>query len=321
VRNVNPSRLGLSLLTASALVVGTMTAADGAPTLRPGAARPVVFKRSALKLAARPRTTLTATEKAQVRAAIDKALEQFVKDKDARKFIAAGSTLGLRGEAAAVYQAAASELASTAPQQGAGGATAAGSAQTAGVAPPTYSIEAGEVVSATFNNPCAGDVVLSFTVKNSGAKPANGVTPRLVVDLSRTEPWAGHASAWVNLPSLAPGASATVQVPALSHRAASSNGACPTGDVIAVPTFVNVGPKSEYRLRIVLRTDGADATLSSGLFMSPEVAAGAGSGSGNGSGGGGIPGWLGGLLGGSGGCRTGQKRCGNVCVPASHGCR
>jgi len=255
-------------------IVGVAAASASADVPKVGAVAPITFKRTALKESTQPAGTLSAADHAKVRAALDSALTAYGQHKDPKKLLAAGA--GLTGDAAAAFQIGASRATarrSATPGAGGGGSAgvaAAGSTPTASAMAPTYAIEAGDVVNATFVNPCDGNVELSFTVKNRGAKLPDGVTPRLVVSLARGT-GAEITSAWVNLPSLSTGATATVQVPALRHRAPGSNGACPTDTVVVTPSFVDVAALSEYRLRIDLRPDGADATLLSGRFAAPRA--------------------------------------------------
>lgn len=258
------------------LLLGVAAAAASASADLPkvGAATPTVtFKRTALKASTQPAGTLSAADHAKVRAALDSALTAYGQHKDPKKLLAAGASFA--GDAAAAFQVGASKATArrangTPSAGGGGGVTVAGGTSGAVALPPTYSLDAGDVVNATFAAPCDGNIELSFTVKNRGTKLPDGATPRLVVSLARGD-GAALSSAWVNLPVLNAGATTTVQVPALRHRAPGSDGACPNGTIVVTPTFVDVAAASDYRLRIELRPDGADATLLSGLFMAPQT--------------------------------------------------
>lgn len=259
------SRHSAVVVAAGVLSIAFAASAD-APKLAPASSS--AFTRSKAKIASRPAAKLALADRDAVRGAFAKALKQYAKDGNAKRFVASGGEQGLSGDAAAAYQMVASRALSSAPVRKKLGT---GPGWTAQMIPATYAIEAAEVTAATMTPPCGGDISLSFTVKNLGVAVPSSASPRLVVDLARAVGQSGeHASAWVNLPSLPNGGTATVTVPPLAHRR-SSNSTCSSGLITVTPTFVDVSPKAGYRLTIDLTASGADATLASGIFLSPNA--------------------------------------------------
>lgn len=319
-----PSTLG-RILALAALITGTTLTAVAAPPVTAAGSAPTVFKRAELKIQPRTTTTppLSAADAAKVRTLLAQRRAEFGKDRDARKFLSGGGA-SLNGPAAVAYQMGAAALA-TGPSGSRFVKT--GSQARPSAIPPTYTIEAGAVTGATSAGGCDGTLDLSFTIKNRGTKPADGVSPNLYVDLSRETNWQGaHSTAWVTVPSLAAGATATVQINGLRHLRPNANGqgTCPSGEITVIPSFVGVVTGAEYRLKINLTVGGAEATLLVGPFMSESVGSSAG-GSGGGSGGFGItwpdglkpPGQAGGDCGALLRCSSGA--CALACPPCPAG--
>jgi len=273
------------------------------PKVGPVAPAPAVtpakpFKRTPFRTAAKPALTLSEADKPKVRSALDRAFAQFAKDKDTTKLMNAGVSLAPESEA--IYRNGAAAFLSKSKSRGIGLNPARPAATVVG----TYSIEAGEVVAASTIPPCDGEIQVTFTVKNRGVQLPAGTTARLFANLVRMDgPSRVISSAWVNLPPIANGATATVQLPTLRHRSPNpSSGYCPHEEIIVSPSFVDVAPREDYRLKIQLTDAGADATLLAGQFLSLEAGSGA-------------PG--------SGGCflsfRCPAGNCAFICPPCSAG--
>lgn len=257
------------------LLLATTTAAPDAEADPPkpaanGPARGAGVQRAAFKSAKKPDLTVTPDLKTKVRSALDKALADFAKDKNATNFMSAGVPLGPDGDS--VYRTTAGQALS-APKK----YVAAGSAPALGTIPATYAIEAGEVTAASTTPSCGGEIQIAFTIKNRGAKLPAGTTAKLFATLSRASaPTSIVSSAWLNLPPLDAGATTTVQVPSLRHTKSSTGGACLSGDITVTPSFIEAKGAADYRLQIKLTNTGADATLVSGIFLAPGAASSSG---------------------------------------------
>jgi len=230
-------------------------------------AAPKPFKRSPFRTASKPALAISSADRPKIRAALDRGHAEFLKDRNATKLMNGGVSLGL--EADAVYRSAVADFLSSRPRlERARPRGSVGSAPPPVTAVESYGIESGDVVSSTMSNPCAGDMVLAFTIKNRNVQLPAGKTARLFANVVRMEaPSVVVSSTWMNLPTIANGATATVQLQPLRHRTPGSGSSCPGGDIVVSLGFVEVKSVEDYRLKIQLTETGADATLLSGRFL------------------------------------------------------
>jgi len=268
--NVHKLVTGTTLLTLSIFATAATSVRDASadpPKVAAASAAPAV-KRIAFKTATKPAMGLSSELKIKVKAALDKALVDFAKDKNTTKLMTAGAALGVDGDS--FYRAAAAGVLSSQHSK----VFAAGSmpkVPKASALPGSYSIDAGEVVSLSTGPSCGGEVQVAFTIRNRGLKLPAGVTAKLFTSLSRTSaPTTAIATAWVNLAALDAGATTTVQVPALRHNASAGSSGCQSGDIMITPTFVEAKGFADYRLRIEVTEAGPEATLLSGWFIDPQ---------------------------------------------------
>jgi hypothetical protein len=268
---LNVRKLMTGTLAATTIAVLAASAAADAPKVSVAAAQPA-FKRASFKLATKPPLSVSSDQMTKVRSTLQKAQADFVKDKNALKLMNAGNALG--PETGAVYRSHAAVALGTKSQY-----QAVGSGPQLQSIPPTYAIESGEVIAATSSSPCAGDIQLEIKIKNVGQSLVN-IGPRMFLSVWRaSDPTFIITSAFVNIPTLAAQATATIQTMPLKHRA-TNGGSCTSGDIFVAPTFVKVNAASDYRIKVSLTDTNADATLLSGLFMANTGNSSSGSGGG-----------------------------------------